>query len=96
MSLTLDILGVAAALAAAVAALGAWMAARYSARATAALTAIEQRRLHAELTPVFELRCQLTGGDRAELRLAFVGPPGLDRLDPVTVTIRTTSGVVSL
>jgi hypothetical protein len=88
VSLTIEILGVAAALAAAVAAIGAWVAARYSARATAALTAIEQRRLHAELTPVFELSCQPAGGDRAELRVAFVGPPGLDRLDQVTVMIR--------
>lgn len=88
MNLVIAILGLGGTLVAAMAAIGAWMAARLSGQAVAALPAIEQRRLHAELTPVFEVSCGDTGGDRAELRVEFLGPPGLDRLDQVTVTIR--------
>jgi hypothetical protein len=70
-----------AALVAAVAAVGAW-------KAAVTLAAIERHRWHDDLTPKFEVRCRVTGGDRAELRVAFVGPPGLDRLDRMTVSIR--------
>jgi hypothetical protein len=73
---------------AAVAAVGAWWAARSSSQASAAMTAIERRRWHADLTPRFELACRVTSGARAELRVALVGPAGLDRLDRVTVRIR--------
>lgn len=73
---------------AAVAAVGAWWAARSSSQASAAMTAIERRRWHADLTPQFELACQVTTGERAKLRVALVGPAALDRLDRVTVRIR--------
>jgi hypothetical protein len=79
---------VAVGLVTAVAAVGAWMAARYSSQATAAMTAIERRRWHADLTPQFEVRCWVTSGERAKLRVALVGPAALDRLDRVTVRIR--------
>ncbi len=73
---------------AAIAAVGAWWAARSSSQASAAMTAIERRRWHADLTPRFEVGCRVTSGERAELRVALVGPAGLDRLDRVTVRIR--------
>lgn len=75
-------------LVAAAPALGAWRAAWQASRAAATLTAIEQHRWHADLTPRFEVHCRTTGGDRAKLQVVFVGPPGLDRLDRVTMTIR--------
>jgi hypothetical protein len=73
---------------AAIAAVGAWWAARSSSQASAAMTAIERRRWHADLTPQFELVCRVASGERATLRVALVGPAGLDRLDRVTVRIR--------
>jgi hypothetical protein len=73
---------------AAVAAVGAGIAAWQSGRAAASLTAIEQHRWHADLTPQFTVNCRTNGGDRAQLKVALLGPPGLDRLDQVTVTIR--------
>jgi hypothetical protein len=73
---------------AAIAAVGAWWAARSSSQASAAMTAIERRRWHADLTPQFELTCRVTSGERAELRVALVGPAALDHLDRVTVRIR--------
>ena len=73
---------------AAIAAVGAWWAARSSSQASAAMTAIERRRWHADLTPQFELACRVTSGERATLRVALVGPAALDRIDRVTVRIR--------
>jgi hypothetical protein len=49
---------------------------------------IERHRWHADLTPQFETTCTATSTGRAELRVAFAGPPGLDRLDRVVVSIR--------
>ena len=85
---TIADLGVIAAVIAAGAAVGSWWAARQSHRAADALAGIEWRRWHADLTPQFEVTLSRTsGGDRADLRLTFVGPAGLDRLDEMTVTI---------
>jgi hypothetical protein len=52
------------------------------------MTAIERHRWHADLTPQFELTCRVTSSERAELRVALLGPAGLDRLDRATVHIR--------
>jgi hypothetical protein len=73
---------------AAITAVGAWWAARSSSQASAAMTAIERRRWHADLTPQLEFTCRVTSGERATLRVALVGPAALDRLDQVTVHIR--------
>lgn len=43
---------------------------------------------HRDLTPTVEVSCRTIRGDRAYLRVAFEGPPRLDRLDQVMVTIR--------
>lgn len=87
MHLALVILGVIATTIAAIAAVGAWLAARRSGRAADALTRIEARRWHAELTPKFKITCRVSG-EHAALRIELVGPPGLDRLDRLTVRIR--------
>ncbi|MER7213187.1 hypothetical protein ABT340_39505 [Streptosporangium sp. NPDC000239] len=72
---------------------GAWRTAYLAKQATVDLTRIEARRWHADMTPQFEITCvPLSMGDqvsedRAELRIRFVGPPGLTKLT-VTPTIR--------
>jgi hypothetical protein len=55
-------------------------------------TAIESDRRHGELTPVFEARCEVTGGleDSATLKIALTG--GVDALDEVVITIQNESG----
>jgi hypothetical protein len=73
---------------AAVAAVGAGIAAWQSSRAAASLAAIERHRWHADLTPTFEVCCRASERDRAQLQVTLMGPPGLDGLDQVTVTIR--------
>jgi len=82
--------------------LGAVWYARRSARsaetaATAAesTAAIDAGRRHSELTPEFEITC--TAGengidDHGELRVTMTGPPGLDRLDEVTIAILDEAG----
>lgn len=56
-------------------------------------TAIESDRRHEELTPVFEARCEVTGGqeDSAMLKIALTG--GIDALDEVVITIQDESGI---
>lgn len=88
MSSATAILGGVAALVAAIASVGSWVAARQANHAAATLARIERDRWHADLTPKFEVTCQTTGGDRAQLRVALVGPAGLDRLDRVIVSVR--------
>jgi hypothetical protein len=55
----------------------------------------EQCRRHAELTPQFEIAC-IVGesgiGDHGELSVTLTGPPGLDKLDEVTIVILDESG----
>ncbi len=65
MNLTVAILSAFATVVAAGAAVGAWIAAWQASRAAASLTAIEQHRWHADLTPRFEVSCQAAGADRA-------------------------------
>lgn len=51
--------------------------------------AIEKKRLHDALTPQFSPpSCATQGDERAHLTLELTGPPGIDRLDEVTVRIR--------
>ncbi|MDG4760742.1 hypothetical protein [Micromonospora sp. WMMD710] len=55
------------------------------------MTAIESERRKSELSPRFRVACEpLNPGseDIVRLRVALIGPPGLDRLDRLTVTIR--------
>jgi hypothetical protein len=61
-----------------------------SAAAAAALTAIERDRRRAELTPRFRVSCEPAnpGTDAFTLRVMLLGPPGLHRLERLTVTIR--------
>lgn len=77
-----------AAVVAAVVAVLAWRAARASATAATDLTQLEQGRWHNELTPIFKVTAAAQPGGRARLVVALDGPPALDRLDQLTVTIR--------
>jgi hypothetical protein len=88
MNTAAAVAGAVSALVAAAAAVGSLLAARQANRAALTLATIERDRWHADLAPKFEVSCRATGGDRAALRLVFVGPAGLDRLDQVTVSIR--------
>jgi len=65
-------------------------AARQSVSAAAALTAIERDRRRSEMTPRFRVTCQPAhhGTDRLTLRVMLLGPPGLHRLESLTVAIR--------
>ena len=59
-------------------------------RASATLAAIEMDRRRAELTPKFRITAKPTnlGIEALRLRIALLGPPGLDHLDHLTVRIR--------
>src|SRR5262249_44811189 len=58
--------------------------------AASALADIERQRRHSELTPRLRLVAEPfnPGSDIVRLRVTVVGPPGLDRLDKLTATIR--------
>jgi hypothetical protein len=67
-----------------------------SAAAASATAALDSQRRHGELTPEFDI--SITAGENgvgehAEMRVTFTGPPGLDRLDAVTVDILDEAGV---
>jgi hypothetical protein len=88
-------LGVVVTAVAGVAAIGSWRAAAKAnkaaerANATAdALAHIERDRWHTELTP--KLQVELTGAasGRAELKVTLSGPPGLDQLDELSISVR--------
>lgn len=84
-------LGTVAAVAiAAWAALQARVSARESNAAATQLTAIESQRRQNELCPRLRVICKPLnpGSDILRLRVMLIGPPGLDRLDRLTVTIR--------
>jgi len=88
-SIVLTVLSLLATAISAIAAIGSWRAARRADQAATTLANIERDRRHTELTPDFNVTCYRRAvGDRAELRLTFTGPPGLDRLDGAEVTIR--------
>ncbi len=61
-----------------------------SAAAAAATAALDLHRRHAELTPCFRVTCQASNPGSKTLRLGvfLAGPPDLERLDALTVTIR--------
>lgn len=50
--------------------------------------ALEQQRRHAELTPHFQVTFEPVGESRARLTVFLAGPPILERLDALTVTVR--------
>jgi hypothetical protein len=73
----------------AVAAGFAWWAARGSKEAGEILSRIERQRRHTELTPQLELSLDDENGpEQPVLVLCLVGPPGLDHLDQLIVSIR--------
>jgi hypothetical protein len=63
---------------------------RRQAVAAEGVTAIERKRLHAELTPELRLSCESQDADsnRVTVTVELVGPAGLDRIDEATVRIR--------
>lgn len=65
-------------------------AARQSGRAADAVAAIEAQRWHHEMTPRFTITATPVGPgtDQASLLLTFDGPPALERLDEVQISIR--------
>src|SRR5260370_25723356 len=83
-----------------IAALGAVGAVRYarrsdrsaarSAAAASTTAALDKQRRNAELTPRFRVTCGLSNPGSPTLRLGVFlsGPPELERLDALTVTIR--------
>ncbi|HEX5142498.1 MAG TPA: hypothetical protein VFW21_01375 [Mycobacterium sp.] len=64
--------------------------AKESNSAASQLTAIESQRRQSELCPQLRLTCERWGSgvDILRLRVALVGPPGLNRLDRLTAAIR--------
>lgn len=81
-------IGAVAAVVAGVAGVGAWRAGNRTADATAAQTTLQAENWHVQRTPQFKVTCRRTHGDDAEMHVALVGPPGLDRIDELTVSIR--------
>jgi len=61
------------------------------------VTAIEQRRYHASLTPKIDLTCDARdqSGTLAVLTLELTGPAGLERLDEVRVRLASTAGLIA-
>ena len=61
-----------------------------SAAAAATTAALDLQRRHAELTPRFRITCESSNPGSPTLRLSVFlsGPPYLERLDALTVTIR--------
>ena len=82
MTTTGLILGLLIAAAGSAAGIGAW-------RAAAILAQIERQRRPSELTPQFEITCdvQATAAGHADLRVILRGPDTLDTLDEVTIRI---------
>ena len=69
--------------------------AEIAAAAAEKTAALDAEHRHAELTPEFEIACSAGEngiGDHGELRVTLTGPPGLDRLDEVTIVILDESG----
>lgn len=87
MDIWAPVQGAAAVAAAAIAAVAAWQARTTAVR----MTAIESERRKSELSPRLRVTCEpFNPGSEGILRLrvALTGPPGLDRLDRLTVTVR--------
>jgi hypothetical protein len=93
-ALTVSILALIISIPAAVAAVASARASKQSATAAATAASIELDRRHNERCPRLKIACSpinpqsdLTS-DQLRLTVALVGPPELDRLDQMTVTIR--------
>jgi hypothetical protein len=91
MDLTIAIIGVLAAVGAAMAAFGSWTAARKANDTATALAAIEADRRHDELTPVFDITCEVSDDHFAMLRVTLADGR-LQQFDAVTVTILDEAG----
>jgi hypothetical protein len=85
-----DIAALVVAIVAAVAAAAAAEYARRSAKSAAETAALDRQRRHAELTPHFRVALERAnpGVDTQRLRVFLIGPPELERLDALTMTIR--------
>ncbi|MFI2649655.1 hypothetical protein [Micromonospora fulviviridis] len=64
--------------------------ARQSSATATELAAIEKQRRHNELCPRLRVLCEPLnpGSETLRMRVLLTGPPGLDRIDRLTVTIR--------
>jgi hypothetical protein len=60
---------------------------RRQAVANKEVATIATARRHDELTPQLKITCTEQYGDRAELHVTFVGPPGLGHLDEIRIEI---------
>jgi hypothetical protein len=74
--------------AAAVAAVGSAVAAFLANRTSSALAKTERERRHTELTPEFQVWCDVISPNHLKLTLWLRGPAGLDKIDRLTVSIR--------
>lgn len=90
MNLAIAIIGAAAAALAAAAAVGSWRAARKANATAAALAVIERDRRRTELMPRFRVTWEPAnpGISALTMRVMLVGPPGLDRVDRLTIRVR--------
>ena len=71
------------------AAIASWRAAKSSNSTSNSLAKIEKERRHAELRPVFKVRCEKYPNDEIfYLILKLDGPAGLDRVDTLKISIR--------
>ncbi|WP_433459893.1 hypothetical protein [Micromonospora sp. CA-248212] len=77
-----------AALAALVVAYLAYRTTQTAASSTAALTRIEARRIWAETLPQFKITAEAQSDTYAMLHVELVGPPSLDRLDQIQLSVR--------
>lgn len=88
VDLAIAILGTVGTLIAAVAAVGSWKAAARSDKAASQMTAIERDRRHGELTPQLRFQFKDPGNGQPLLRVYLDGPPSLNRLDRIELTVR--------
>ncbi len=71
------------------AAIASWRAAKSANGTSSSLAKIEKQRRHAELRPVFSVRCEKYPNDEIfYLILKLDGPAGLDKIDSLKISIR--------
>ena len=84
-----NLTGAVATVIAAGAAVASWRAAKSSNRTSNLLAKIEKERRHAELRPVFSVRCEkYPNDDIFYVILKLDGPAGLERVDTLKISIR--------
>jgi hypothetical protein len=88
MNGAIAILGLIATVVAAFAAVAAWLTARTSNRTARSLADLERQRRQAELIPQFVFGLKRTPDGGIAISPKLVGPPALDKLDRLTVTVR--------